>query len=901
MANISDLFSSSLQSNPAPTSGTQGRIAQMNQQVLANASPVGRATEIARQSGQVSPAQAEAVKAADFNYRSGNSVAPPSPVVVSTSNDARNDINTKRTFADDFSQKLQAQKIANDTTAANQAAMETGAPPSAKDVASELAARYESPEDQTGGSALDTMAKTTKNTLELQQKAFDEYKGKMDQLQNGTIPLTGDQQAQLDATRASWDRTKQEQAVANANYTKGVRRLGILKGHNIYDPSQQLADVQASIDSGIAKIAKIETQANLELAGLKKGFREEDYTMINDQYSKLTGLLDKKQNAISDILKSVQEHEDKMRTFNQEAYQFERQQAEKEEQNKLAIERDQRDFEVAQTQRQFENKFNMGKFTYQQGQDAIDNALKNREITAKEANDLRDYNLKVQQLEQGNFVVASDAFGNPIVINKKDGKAQPLSTVDASGNPVSSSQNGEVFSERNSAYLDAFRNASLGLTDKDQKSRMGQLNQLLSQGKTKEAQELLVRIATKSAPADQQNQAIGRVKAIDSLNSIQTLLNAYVKKSGDTGIKKGTLEQIANKIGSTTDPELAYIGSQINQFLQNYRRDMTGMAFGEQENGEYNKIIPDITNIGTLNGAQINSLIDTMNRNQRSFLAYQIGESNYDKVFGGPTQVTDLDAWRTAHPEEWKNVEEMGRSNSWNEEETLSFLNHLMDKTSAKPDEPGFVGPTLSKDFNKPLSMGGKGSNPTGSLSAKFESSGDPGTIGYDSTGGWSYGKYQLAHSNAKSFVEQSPYASEFKGIAFNTPAFRAKWKEVAKEDPRGFEASQKEFVDQTHLGPQKQKLAKAGFNLNHSSPTLREVVFSTAIQHGPNNNIILNAVRKVGKNASEEDLIKEIYKERWSGGARFASSSADVKRGVYNRFFGKNGELATALKSLNA
>lgn len=202
-------------------------------------------------------------------------------------------------------------------------------------------------------------------------------------------------------------------------------------------------------------------------------------------------------------------------------------------------------------------------------------------------------------------------------------------------------------------------------------------------------------------------------------------------------------------------------------------------------------------------------------------------------------------------------------------------------------------------DFSQDLSRSENGS--LGSLSEKFESGGDPGAIGFDSTGGYSYGTFQLAHNNAKNFVNDSEFKDEFKGLVFNSPQWRSKWKEVAKNDPSGFENAQKQFIQKTHFDPQMEKIASAGFDANKFSPVLRDVIWSTAVQHGAGTNVITNVLNRLGKNASEADIIKEIYNERWSGGRRFASSTDAVKNGVRNRFFGQNGELQLALSRLNS
>jgi type VI secretion system (T6SS) spike protein VgrG3 len=179
----------------------------------------------------------------------------------------------------------------------------------------------------------------------------------------------------------------------------------------------------------------------------------------------------------------------------------------------------------------------------------------------------------------------------------------------------------------------------------------------------------------------------------------------------------------------------------------------------------------------------------------------------------------------------------------------------------------------------------GTNSAPIGKLSEKYESSGRPGAIGYDRVGGTSYGAWQLAHNNANSYVKQSEFANEFSGITFNSKAFISKWKEIAERNPTEFKESQRQYIETTHYAPQAQKIASAGIDLNRRSPALKDVVWSTAVQHGANTRVITDAIARVGVNASDKDLINAIYDRRWSGGAEFGGSTAAVKRSVKNRF----------------
>lgn len=195
--------------------------------------------------------------------------------------------------------------------------------------------------------------------------------------------------------------------------------------------------------------------------------------------------------------------------------------------------------------------------------------------------------------------------------------------------------------------------------------------------------------------------------------------------------------------------------------------------------------------------------------------------------------------------------------------------------------------------FSNDLSTSQNGS--LGSLSERFESGGNPGAIGYDSTGGYSYGTYQLAHNNAQNFINQSEYAGDFSGIAFNSPQYRAKWQEIAKEDPQGFAAAQKDYIKRTHFDPQMKRIADAGIDVTRLNPVVLDAIWSTAVQHGPSTQIVVNALKNAGPNPA--DQIKAIYTTRWSGGQNFASSTPQVQSAVKNRL---KSELKLALQRLN-
>jgi hypothetical protein len=199
-----------------------------------------------------------------------------------------------------------------------------------------------------------------------------------------------------------------------------------------------------------------------------------------------------------------------------------------------------------------------------------------------------------------------------------------------------------------------------------------------------------------------------------------------------------------------------------------------------------------------------------------------------------------------------------------------------------------------------------------GKLSEKYESGGrGPGTVstGIGDRGGVSYGTYQLASKigRADQFVKKH-YSDRFKGLKGGTPEFTRRWKELAAEDPQDLHKNEHAFIKATHYDRQVKKLRKElGFDVRRRSFVFRDVVWSTAVHHGPNTDVIITAARSLltgGKHIEaivDEDLIRAIYAERGRKTAdgklvRFKGVSDDWIPGLTRRF---TNELRDALEAL--
>lgn len=208
-----------------------------------------------------------------------------------------------------------------------------------------------------------------------------------------------------------------------------------------------------------------------------------------------------------------------------------------------------------------------------------------------------------------------------------------------------------------------------------------------------------------------------------------------------------------------------------------------------------------------------------------------------------------------------------------------------------------------------------------GKLSSLFESGKDGvAAIGYDKVGGTSYGAYQIASNTGtmneflKYLDKQAPeYARELRAAGpANTGSRKGAmpdaWKGIAERDPEGFRALQHGFIEQKHYGVAAAKLAEQGIDASKLSPVMREVLFSTAVQHGAGGAARIIS-RAVGQDAPglmqpmpgtdpkqlEAQVIKKIYGIRET---QFGSSSTRVREAVASRL---NSEMNLALNMLKS
>lgn len=139
------------------------------------------------------------------------------------------------------------------------------------------------------------------------------------------------------------------------------------------------------------------------------------------------------------------------------------------------------------------------------------------------------------------------------------------------------------------------------------------------------------------------------------------------------------------------------------------------------------------------------------------------------------------------------------------------------------------------------------------SLSAKYESHGNPGVVssGSGDLGGISYGSYQLASNTGAvdSFLEWAKgysndalanYARELSKFPINSQEFKKLWRNIGDVDPGGFQELQDAYIMDHYYEAAASALRNNYFETNKHSIAMKAVLFSRSVQYGPGNMVEL-------------------------------------------------------------
>lgn len=193
----------------------------------------------------------------------------------------------------------------------------------------------------------------------------------------------------------------------------------------------------------------------------------------------------------------------------------------------------------------------------------------------------------------------------------------------------------------------------------------------------------------------------------------------------------------------------------------------------------------------------------------------------------------------------------------------------------------------------------GASTSALGSLSAKYESSGNPGTIARTKgdLGGASYGTYQLTTNSGHAQRFANSYGGSLKGLKAGTAAFDKAWKAEASKNSAKFQAAQHNYIKTNHYDPAANRFKQiTGIDPNKMPKAVQDMIWSIGVQHGAGGaaNIFRSAGIKPGMNP--QTILTRTYNERMKVDKYFARSPQNIKNSVKNRF---SKELKDALAML--
>ena len=376
------------------------------------------------------------------------------------------------------------------------------------------------------------------NQQQTAQKKALELQGRMDQIINGTYPLTQDQQAQIDSVKQTFQHLIDEQTKANLNYQGGIATTQGLLGLSEYSPAIAMGTLKGAVDSGITKIADINSKLISSIADLRQAFKDNNFKLLETSYKQYTEYANKKQAELDKITLAAATHEKDIRDYN-----LNKEQADETERYHKAREvLDDKTLTLDEKKSKLINTYNYANLA----EDKRHNLA--TELDARQKNDLKAVEL------YGNDLSGDVPFKSTINRLAQIGgtTTHPINKATLSS-LAGSVQRGD--------WINALTDAKIAVS-----------NGLRASGDTK----------LQTVEDD-----------IRFLDRLKGELAQYEKDKGTTGFWKGTQSEIMAKLGQlTTDQKYRDLATDMNNAFVRFRADITGAAFSESESKGYQALFP---------------------------------------------------------------------------------------------------------------------------------------------------------------------------------------------------------------------------------------------------------------------------------------------------------------------
>lgn len=131
--------------------------------------------------------------------------------------------------------------------------------------------------------------------------AGKEYQTKLDQIANGTIPLSTSEQAILNSIKRQAQLNHAEQEKGNQAYMKGLEVAGIRSGRSQYAPEVQSGIIKNAIDINTTKLQELDLKASEKLEETRQNILDGKAKAIKESYNAYTDAIKERKKTLLDL------------------------------------------------------------------------------------------------------------------------------------------------------------------------------------------------------------------------------------------------------------------------------------------------------------------------------------------------------------------------------------------------------------------------------------------------------------------------------------------------------------------------------------------------------------------------------------------------------------------------
>ncbi len=143
------------------------------------------------------------------------------------------------------------------------------------------------------------------------QTAAKKFQDTIDGIQNGSIPLSAGEQAQVDALKGQYDQFVQDAKAANDAEMQQQNILDSRQGRTQYMPGQHLQTIADIASKGAAKVRALTVEQAGKVAELTQSLKDNDISKIKDVYKSVQDANTARQDALKTAIKDTQDAIDK--------------------------------------------------------------------------------------------------------------------------------------------------------------------------------------------------------------------------------------------------------------------------------------------------------------------------------------------------------------------------------------------------------------------------------------------------------------------------------------------------------------------------------------------------------------------------------------------------------------